>query len=884
MTPPTIFCPSSHLILSAARCAQCGWQRPPLGRIGEPAWQPVLLKAGLGGPGSHVFAGPAAAQGVLALPMNNREIIGLDLPDGKERWRAPLGEGLVTRQLVGDGDSILLALSDERSLESAGPGQLARLDPLSGKLSSLWQAGGHQLSSPACSETHIVVSAANSELIAFRRAAALEVAWRAPLRTFWTVAPPHIAAGSVFVCDGQAMQGEGWLKAFNLLTGKQIWSKPTQGLIPHPLASCAGQLIFQNGRKRLVAWDAASGRETWGLDFDKFYTPPVAGGGRIFFVTRGQAARDSAEHYLLKALDPTSGKLLWETPLPARVSIPPLWAGCQVYLAGEDGRLFAFDEQNGGQVFTPQQVGSDEDPPRAMLLAAEGLLVAGTYSGKVTALQVEEPCQEMEAPEAYLGRGEAESAAVALALQGKFDEAGGLYADELRDTSKAVALYAHAKRFDKAADLCARQGLLAEAEKYYEQAGDLPKQAEILLLRGDKQGAARIFASIGQAEKAADLFEQAGDWPAALELYEKLGNEEAATRVERQMPPNSQRVEARLKRLEQQGKFAEAAAEALRARLFRDAADFFQKAGQPEDELDALLKLAEEKPEEWLLERVAESARSLGRFLDEAKIREKLNHPHRTAEAYHRAAMQAERLKRADLTIIGDLYQKAEGFAAQAGAKNLERECHVKVILYLGLPDIAVQVSIPQDFEEGGFNKMKLTLYNQGHGVAKNIYFQAAGDRFEIDATSSTLRLGNLAEAESDERIIRVRPLEKQVGATVPLLLEWRWQDESGKEYCNSITADVPVRHKGEQRLGNTPQVINIGTLIQGDQLLQGDKLAEGASKQVGDRVEIQRGGGVRVTDDEQRTKPASPTCPNCKLPNDPDAKFCVHCQQPLAN
>ena len=139
----SIFCPNNHLILDAPRCPKCGWERPAPTDIGQPLWEPLALGVGLGGPGRHVFARPGAAQGMAVFPSRDREIIGIDISTGKVSWRKRLESGRNTRAVLSGQNRLLTAISDERSLGKSEHGYLAAIDPVSGNMTTLWQAGGH---------------------------------------------------------------------------------------------------------------------------------------------------------------------------------------------------------------------------------------------------------------------------------------------------------------------------------------------------------------------------------------------------------------------------------------------------------------------------------------------------------------------------------------------------------------------------------------------------------------------------------------------------------------------------------------------------------------------------------------------------------------------
>lgn len=877
--PYAIFCPSAHLVLAAATCSQCGWERPPAAEIGAPAFVSTQLNAGLGGPGRHVLAQGAAAQGVAAFPLNTREIIGIGVLDGQERWRIPLRSGQVARHLVADGKRFLITISDERPLGEAGPAELASLDPVSGQLTLLWQADGHQVSAPVLTENHIILRTSSSELLAFSRSQTPEIVWRVRMNTWWAL-PPFVAAGKVFVCDGIAMQNVGNLLAFDLQTGRQAWIQSVDGMLTQPLSASGNQLVFQNGRKQIKAVDLSDGAEAWKLDFERLYTPPVAAdAGQVLWVSRGSADSSDPDHYRLSAYQGSDGSLIWQTALPKRVMIPPLCAAGSIFLASDDGRLFAY-QTNKGRLLFERQLCSEEDPLRTELLLNEGTIFLGTSGGLLSATRVEKsPDTTTEDPLALLEHADYEQAAVAYALQKDYKNSARLYVEYLSENQKALRLYEYAGLYSEAAALASAKGFLAEAEKYYELAGDPLNQAEILLKRGDALSAARLFEKNGELRRAAELFEQVKDYMHALELYNRLQDSAAFDRVNASMPPSSQMVDLLLDR----GKYGEAGETALKAGLLRRAVDIFKQAGLAGRELDALQLLQESEGEEWVFARIVVLGRQEGRFLQAARASEHLDDARETAEAYDRAARQAENLSPGALHEIGELYHQAEIYFGRAGVRAKKLESHERVIYFWRLPDILIE-SLPRNaFIEEEFNKLDLKIINAGNGIAREIRIQVFGTRFEVDGNSSDLQLEALAEQSSDTISIYIQPKTGQVGDTVPLTLAWQWQDAKGLPYQRQVSAELPVLRRGDTRPNNTPQNVYINTLIQGSQI-NGDNLNAGANKQVGDKVEVNRrkapkaeadgaGAGSKPSEDRRAR-----TCPKCKMPLAADALFCNEC------
>ncbi|MEI6291769.1 MAG: hypothetical protein WCP19_15215 [Chloroflexota bacterium] len=134
----SIFCPSSHLMLSSPACPVCGWQNKADGEMGEAAWTPRQYPEGFGVSKPDTFIRPAVFNGVAAFPLRNHEIIGIETGTGKERWRLQLGFEQVIKQVVTDQDRFLISISDGRPFGTAGQSRLSSIDAETGEITELW--------------------------------------------------------------------------------------------------------------------------------------------------------------------------------------------------------------------------------------------------------------------------------------------------------------------------------------------------------------------------------------------------------------------------------------------------------------------------------------------------------------------------------------------------------------------------------------------------------------------------------------------------------------------------------------------------------------------------------------------------------------------------
>ena len=884
----SIFCPSSHLILDAPRCAQCGWTRLQPADLGKPAWGPLDLGAGLGGPGRSVFAMPAAAQAAAVFPLRNGELAGIDIESGRLRWRAPLDVGHMARCLVPDGRHLLLSISDERPLEQAGPGRLAALEPLSGELHTLWQPDASLLSPPVLAGGKILLRTSQSELVALAHQDRPQILWRRALQAWWAL-PPAVFGDLILISDGRAMQGEGILHAYALQDGQPAWEVATEGLLAQNPVESGGLLVLRDGRRNLAALDLRSGELRWQRSYARVYSNLLAAGRLVYIVVRGAVPAGQPGHYLLQAIDPQTEQITWEMPVPSRVRILQAVDTQTLVMGDDDGRLSACSAVDGKQLWE-YALGSNEDPIHTELLVVNGLLLAGTYSGQVAALQIAPPVETPGDAHSLLAEGDHLSAAAAFALQGDLLAAGQVYANNLNEPEKALALYERGQFFEQAGSLALEQEMFRKAGEYFQKAGNLPRQAESLAQMGDSLSAARLFEQLEAWERAAQQYEEAGELRPALEMYRKAGNTADMLRVRKNVPPELSDIE----KLENQGMLEEAGVVAVHFKQWRKAVDLLRRCGDQEGELAAVLQLAQaEKGEDWVWERQAELARSQGQFNLEALAWDHLKKYLLAAEAYLRAAQQAEQRTPGKENVIADLYEQALKLFENEGLEDQRQQCWQKVIHYRRLPWIVIEGRTQNAFRETEFNMLELVVHNIGRGVAHDVRVVPDSSRFEIDQSATMARIKHLGSEQSRELKIYIRPQQGQIGEAVPLVLEWHWVDNLGNKYSDCVSAPVSVKAKSASPTGGTPvQIINqytgstiyqapegnidviSGSKIGGDQVT-GDKISGG---QKGDSVSVTHTSGSTGRPGQAQTVSQERLCPTCSLPVGADDQFCQGC------
>ena len=874
-----IFCPNNHLVLNAPCCPKCSWTRPPRGRAGQPAWDlSGLAPGGLAGFPAGAPAGTGALEGVLGVPLPG-ELLGLGLADGQLRWRSPLPGSFRLRGLVPHGRRWLAAVDQEENnlLAAASPAWLAAVDPLSGKIETLWRSRGAWLTRPVLSGEDILLCTATRELLVFaahdfsapRASARLMGAWRHP---------PAVGQGLVLVGDGRAMKGEAFaLAAFAQEDLRELWRVPLAGRLPEPPLILPGLLVQRGERGLIQARELTSGQLVWEYDAEKIYSPLLAAAGLVFFAARGSPEVAAPDHYCLVGLEQNSGKVVVSAGLPGRVCRLVLAEDAHLLLATDQGHLLCCDLE--GQPLWTLKLSSEEDPFRSELLAAGGLAALATCSGRILAVRVSAESDEPGDPAVLIQAGRPREAAAVLALRGALGEAAELYARELNEPANALALLEQAQLWPVAASLAWDQKRYDLARGYFLHAGDLSGEARSLERLGDQIAAAQTWERAGNWERAGANYEAAGEPVKAWEMYHRAKDLVADRRMLNNLPADLRTIEL----LEKKGQYIEAGEVAERASLLDRAAKLYERGGEAQRLLAVLVRILNEHPAEWALRRLAELARADGNFGLEATAWEKLaglklaDAPREAAAACQRAARQAEARGEAP-ERIAVLYESALRWFEQDYNDDEKAACWTKVVRFRQLPQVSLLGRPGKVFRELEQNTLYLDLENYGHGVAVEISVALASGNFLVDESTSELSVSHLNPGSKKTLVVSLRPQKDAIGE-VGLNLNWRWKSRQGTaEYSGHSTLFFNVKRLNEPGGASTPsQVFHIGTMIQADgvEIVGGDKLA------------IQRGPGISVRAPQDRhleteaagcESPKCRACPRCNLPVQENEAFCGAC------
>jgi outer membrane protein assembly factor BamB len=780
-----IFCPQCNtLVLDAAVCPNCGWQRPrAAGEVGHAMWQIELGRA---------LPKPLAAATIagerFCVATEEGAVIALDIATGQMAWERTIGAGAALT-LAASGSRLLVGAMDLRPLPG-GSKPLLALDATTGETIWQYETAAHSLSAAALDGETAYVTTSDGLLHAVdvttgrRRWVAQHGPW----------GPSAPAAGEGVVCAGG--RGDA-LVVYADEDGRELWRAAGPAWFAHPLSIADGRVFAPCWDGNLYVFDPHDGHKLWAYTAERgsgmTSTPCVDGdlvvfGGRVYREAGGQ--REAG--YALLALRAEDGAEQWRFPTARPVVAPTALADDTVLFGADDGHLYALDLASGAELW---RFALDGRPVTQPQIDGEMACVA-TRNGSTYALRWRLGAREqLLASEEYLAKGEHEQAAIAYALAGDLAGAAAIFEQQLDQDRRAAQLYERAGQPAKAAMLWEQAGELRHARDLYTQAGYLPGIAGALEHMGELLEAARVYEQTGMAERAASLYERAGDRIKAAELYDQQGKFAQAAAIWESLGMWDRLVQDKLA----DGAPSEAARILeLQGQLER-AADLYENTGELEQALQLRLKLGH-----W--ERVASLASQLGSYAPLAEAHEQLGQSAQAAEAYEREAGRLATAHPADGARAAMLFEKAaELYDAALADEDLAR-CRQQVVRLRQLPEIAVSGGAQSAFVEFEWNTLSLLIKNTGYGPATQIQVAFRG-AFDIEGNNPIERLPAKKTAPIE---IYVRPQPDYYGPKVPLQISVTYQDRAGGQY--SLTQRLPLRvlPKGSAAEQQTPLEIDI--------------------------------------------------------------------------
>lgn len=207
------------------------------------------------------------------------------------------------------------------------------------------------------------------------------------------LAQPLIGDGRVFTMDSN-----GGVRAFDLETGRRLWSQATlprhesDGDVGGGIAYRDGRIFAATGAAEVLALDAASGRVLWRSDTGApMRSPPAVSDGRLFVVTSENA---------VIAFDTTGGKKLWTHDGVAALTgilgggAPAVDEGV-VVAPQSTGEVVALRAESGRQIWTENVGAAQRGDPTGGLSAViaspvidRGVVYAVSNAGRLAAIEL----------------------------------------------------------------------------------------------------------------------------------------------------------------------------------------------------------------------------------------------------------------------------------------------------------------------------------------------------------------------------------------------------------------------------------------------------------------------------------------------------------------
>lgn len=180
------------------------------------------------------------------------------------------------------------------------------------------------------------------------------------------IASPIVAGGRVFTLDA-----EGTAAAFQVSGGSKIWSQSLAPTPPQTAEAGGGFSSFSTGSLFSLGGGGDGGGYGGGLAFDN---------GRLFGASGFGA---------VIALDPATGKRLWEKNLGAPVRSSPTAAGDRVFVLTTEGRFYCLSAIDGAELWSARGLPSQASLSLNASPAVEGDIVAVPFpTGDVLGLKI----------------------------------------------------------------------------------------------------------------------------------------------------------------------------------------------------------------------------------------------------------------------------------------------------------------------------------------------------------------------------------------------------------------------------------------------------------------------------------------------------------------
>lgn len=746
-----IFCPQCGVfIASQVKCDKCGWLRPVRAAQSALMWQ-----AEVGGKAISLLT----TSGLVCLGTTEGEILALRARDGRAIWRSEIGDSIVSGQMAVWNHLLIVGLHHGGMPE---PQSLLALDLRSGREVWRFSTVALALSSPLVTDGIVYFTSSDGYLFALRASDGKQIWKSEKIGSNWSPAAPAKGSGRIFIGTEDR-----FVLAFDARTGKRSWtfSGPSDTCFVVSPTWTEGFLFAASRDGLLYALNAQDGQAKWNLRFESgLATSPV--------VERHWMLVGSRDGHLY-ALDSTSGKNLWEFKAERWVYAAPTIdvANKVVYCTSRDHRVYALELETGREIWRFESQRRIHVSP----LLINGKVIFASFDRKVYALRAYQaetrlPAETYEQRKLYL------DAAVEYALRGDFREAVRLFEQEQK-WIKAAEIWKIIDDERQAARCYERGGKKDAAYVIYRHLNDVVNAARLAAILGRHREAAKLFLELGQADNAAEQFALAGDLKQAVKLYEEVQDWLKALQTYKQLGDRLQQAEMLVKL----GRMAEAAVlfegEGKKLR----AAQAYENAGEVRKAAAVY-----ESVGDW--EKASDLFETLGEWEKAAEACAHLDNYRRTADAYKKAAEEAQKSLPVDRKRVASLWEHAASMYRQAADEGEEIACRQQIARYRKLPYISLQVDSSGAFFVGKSQILSVIVVNAGGSPAHNVVVRAVAKVGKVQSDAGELR----GLKVDDSQIVELPILPDTLGK-VRLDFEVEFSDAQNRQYSHQEYAYIEV-------------------------------------------------------------------------------------------
>ena len=306
---------------SALRTNAVEWDlRPPL----EERW---TFDAGAG----FGALSPLIADEILFVATRRGEVVAVELESGRRAGQASFGESIEGTPVL---DAGMLFVP-------VGWGRRALIGYNLLRGSTMWKVDGAPINAGLITYADVVIAAdADGWVRAYAKIDG-SLDWERNLGDGAGVkASPVLAGGFVIIADDQ-----GRIAALNPANGSPAWSATVGAPVLATAASDGEALFVSTTRGRLVALRVNDGGPLWTFDAGEqspYLAAPAVSAGQVVF---------GASDGVVRAVDASSGELLWSREVEAAVTAAPLVAANVVYVGTMRSKLIALDRATGAHLW-----------------------------------------------------------------------------------------------------------------------------------------------------------------------------------------------------------------------------------------------------------------------------------------------------------------------------------------------------------------------------------------------------------------------------------------------------------------------------------------------------------------------------------------------------